>query len=81
MSATIKLRYLPTNEELRDSTLSKPELARVRAWRKRAAEPVYGEAARILLRWGLDPATAHILYCRIAYEEARRRLGPDPLVS
>ena len=69
----MKLRYLPTSEELRQSTLPP-------AKRKRPAEKVYVEAARILLAKGLIPATCPIWHCHEAYAEAKRRLLPDPLI-
>ena len=81
MSDSIKLRYLPTSDELSDSTLSEAERARVRAWRKRPLEPFYYETARILRRMGLDLMTCHITYYTFACGEARRRLGPESLIS
>ena len=76
-----KLRYLPTNDELLDFSLPEAERKRRAEWRKRPAERIYHETARILLARGLDPSTCHFFFCREAYEEARRRLGPDPLIS
>jgi hypothetical protein len=72
----MKLRYLPTNDELRELTLPPSKRGR-----KRPVEPVYLEATRILLAKGLNPSTCAIWYCREAYAEAKNRLGPDPLIS
>ena len=68
-----KLRYLPTSEELRQSTLPP-------AKRNRPIEKIYSEAARILLGKGLIPATCPIWHCHEAYAEAKRRLVPDPFI-
>jgi hypothetical protein len=76
-----KLRYLPTSDELWASTLPEEERKRWEAERKRPTERVYYEAAKILLARGLNPSTCHLYLCREAVVEAKRRLGPDPLIS
>ncbi len=75
-----KLRYLPTNEELRLSTLT-PEQRKRREMEDRRLIPVYDETVRILLAKGLNPSSCPIWHCREAYAEAKRRLGPDPLIT
>jgi hypothetical protein len=77
----MKLRYLPTSEELWESTLPEAERKRRQAERKRPVDKIYFETARILLSRGLDPSNCDYFYCQEAFEEAKRRLGPEPLIS
>jgi hypothetical protein len=75
-----RLRYLPTSEELRLSALT-PVQRRRRELEEARLNRVYREAARILLSRGLIPSTCPMYYCYEAFAEAKRRLGPDPLIS
>ncbi len=76
-----KLRYLPTSDELWLSTLSEEKRKKELAKRIRPIEEVYTLATKILLAQGLNPSTCDYYYCREAFDEAKRRLGPAPLIS
>ena len=57
----MKLRFLPTNDELLDFNLPEAERKRRAVWRKRPDEKVYIETARILLAQGHDPSGCPIV--------------------
>ena len=75
-----KLRYLPTSEELRLSTLT-PAQRQQKEWDERCRDRVIAETVRILLRRGHNPSTCEMCHCYEALADAKRRLGPAPLFS